>query len=197
VAFGELPVFGYKLPWPIIGLTGKAGSGKDTAATLLQAQTGALRYALATPLKEALNAIFRWPAHYWDDREWKEAEIPGLGKSPRQMAQTLGTEWGRGCVNPGLWLHIAEQRISRLQENSRWPVIITDIRFANEARFIQQRGGVVVEIIRPDVGEVSTHISEARDFAVDMEVRNDMTLPVFGKRLRNCLLVKYGQEAAL
>jgi len=46
----------------IIGLAGKAGSGKSTCAEILRKQTGYTRYSLATPIKEFFRHLF-----WWDD----------------------------------------------------------------------------------------------------------------------------------
>ncbi|WP_445177068.1 deoxynucleotide monophosphate kinase family protein, partial [Pseudomonas aeruginosa] len=45
----------------LIGLTGRARSGKDTAANYLAAQFGLLVYALASPLKLALLDMLNLP----------------------------------------------------------------------------------------------------------------------------------------
>ena len=57
----------------LIGITGKAGVGKDTLAHYLHIIYGYHQYALAQPIKDALNARFGWKASAWDDRIWKES----------------------------------------------------------------------------------------------------------------------------
>lgn len=148
-------------PMPtIVGLTGRAGVGKDTLADHLVASHGYVKYSLAGPLKRALNLLFGFTPEQWEDREWKERVIPWIGKSPRQLAQTLGTEWGRTCVAEDIWLRIARAEIVRLLDGGAAGVVITDIRFDNEARFVRGMGGVVCSISRGGIEAVSAHSSE-------------------------------------
>lgn len=44
----------------LIGITGKAGVGKDTLSHYLHIICGYHRYALAQPIKDALNQRFGW-----------------------------------------------------------------------------------------------------------------------------------------
>jgi len=157
----------------LIGITGKAGAGKDTLADYLVDAYEAQKYNFALPLKQALNAMFGWTMPQWDDREWKERVIPWLGKSPRQLAQTIGTEWGRELVHPELWVLLAEQRyIAHLDSHSNAPpFVIPDVRFDNEAIMIRQNGGIVVEVVRPDVKAVAAHKSENGVQAALIDIR--------------------------
>ena len=142
----------------IVGLTGKAGTGKDTAGAALVAKLNFTRMAFADPIKEALNAMFGWPPANWDDREWKEHPLTGLDISPRRLAQTLGTEWGRN-LNHSFWIVAAESRITqRLSTSTRY--VFTDVRFNNEAEWIQSQGGLVVELRRDGINAVEGHASE-------------------------------------
>ncbi len=144
----------------VIAFAGAAGSGKDTAAEYLVKHCGYARYAFAEPLKAALNAMFGWTMEQWNDREWKEALQVDIGKSPRQMAQTLGTEWGRELVNRDLWLKLAQRKLDQARHAGLAGVVFTDCRFANEAHFVLENGGLVLHISRPGIGAVSAHVSE-------------------------------------
>jgi hypothetical protein len=144
----------------LIGLTGRAGAGKDTLADHLVSSFGYVKYSLASPLKNGLNATFGFTPEQWTDRAWKEEVIPWIGRSPRQLAQTLGTDWGRELVAGDIWLRCAGNFIDTLPKGCPG-VVIADVRFNNEALFIKHRGGVVCQITRPDVEAVSAHISEA------------------------------------
>lgn len=161
----------------LIGITGKAGAGKDTFADALVSQRGATKYNFALPIKQALNAMFGWEMAQWDDRHWKEAPIAWLGKSPRQCAQTLGTEWGRELITPDLWTLIAMERFRSHNEfNPTLPFVIADVRFDNEADHIHARGGVVLEAVRPGITSVHAHVSEkgVSPDKIDYVVYNDM-----------------------
>lgn len=162
----------------LIGITGAAGAGKDTLADAIVAEFGAVKYNFALPLKEGLNAIFGWSMEMWNDRVWKEREIRWLGKSPRQVAQTLGTEWGRDEVHPELWVMLALQRYSEHSKTEKVPFIIADVRFDNEARAIRRNEGIIVKIVRPDAAPVFGHKSEkgVSDDLIDYTLVNDASL---------------------
>lgn len=168
----------------LIGLTGPAGCGKDTVGSLINARYGHEPKALAAPLKRALNTMFGWTMRQWDDREWKERTIPHLGKSPREMAQTLGTEWGRNLVHNDVWVLAA---LGNEPDDSR--VVITDVRFDNEARAIRSRGGVVLCIWRDGCSPVAAHSSEAgvNDELIDWYVDNNGTVHDLAGEVREAL----------
>lgn len=168
----------FKLP-RLIGLHGLAGAGKDTVADYLVRQHRFVKRPLAAPIKAALNTMFGWLPEDWEDREWKEARAPELGnRSPRYLAQTLGTEWGRDLVVDDLWLRLMEREWNHvLAMSSDVGMVVPDVRFVNEAERIRQLGGMVVRIVRPNGPKVEAHSSEAGlpDSAVDMTVLNDST----------------------
>ena len=145
----------------LIGLAGRARSGKDTAAKHLVNTHNLQAYAFADPLRDGLMNIFNLsPCDFDGDR--KEQSIGWLGKSPRELMQSIGTEWGRNLVHPELWLLVAEQNLAFLAEtyDTASGFVISDLRFENEAEFVRKRGGVVIHLIRPDAPEVNPHSSE-------------------------------------
>jgi len=141
----------------LIGLTGPAGCGKDTFAKGMPAFH---RYALAGPIKRGISEMFSLSEEFWTDRKLKEAPLPWLGKSPRQLAQTLGTEWGREMVDPDLWLKLMQQRWAMVSTSPCPWMVVTDVRFDNEALTILEMGGEVWSIERPDLPPVAGHSSE-------------------------------------
>lgn len=135
----------------VIGLTGRAGGGKDAFATMLGYQT----YAFAGPLKAALAAMgFPEPP-----RKDKELMIPGFEFSWRRAAQTLGTEWGRN-LQSDIWLAMAK-RFHYASRNDF--LVITDVRFHNEADWVREHGVLVhLQGRMSDMGNTEQrHASEA------------------------------------
>jgi hypothetical protein len=151
----------------IIGLTGFAGAGKDTVARYLcQPHHGFEPYAFADPLRDMLIALLcpaNIPVQYLTERRLKEQPIPGLDISARRLMQTLGTEWGRNQVTQDLWTRIAGMTLGIGDDPSVLPVadkiVISDVRFPNEAGWIRQHGGYVVRVMR-EATPVAAHESE-------------------------------------
>lgn len=141
----------------IIGLTGPAGVGKDTVASVLAGVY--TRYAFAGPLKIALSCLNLFEPR---TRAAKEVLLPGKPYSYRTAAQTLGTEWARR-LDPDFWLKLADEKTVHLRK-----VVFTDVRFNNEADWVRTRGGVIWHVTgraTTVTGEAAAHASEvAVDF---------------------------------
>lgn len=153
----------------IIGLMGPAGAGKDTAADHLEDHHGFVRYAFAQPMRTMLEAAFVEAGidyAYIYERALKEQTIPGLGYSYRHLAQTLGTEWGRHQLDQDVWLRLAEMTLGLPAAPVHDRIVITDVRFANEAAWVRRHGGVVLRIQR-DTAPVRQHISETAMQQID------------------------------
>ncbi len=162
----------------IIGITGVARSGKDTLAEYLVANHGYKRVAFADSIREVVSHLTGLTVAELTDGPLKEEPIEWMGgKSPRQLMQTLGTEWGREMVDPNLWLNIAANRIREARRQGFAGVVIPDVRFDNEAEFVRERLGSVVRVVRPGAAAVSAHESEqgVSENLVDSTVINDGT----------------------
>ncbi|MDQ3273756.1 MAG: deoxynucleotide monophosphate kinase [Actinomycetota bacterium] len=140
----------------VIGIAGKARTGKNTMANFIEAQYGGYQYSMAAPirrmLKAGLNVDMDDP--WWAER--KEKNIPAIGKSPRQLMQTLGTEWGRQLIEPSIWITLALDVLRK-----RGPgMIVPDIRFENEAAWVRKMGGTVIHLSRKNAPGINPHVSE-------------------------------------
>lgn len=178
----------------LIGLSGAARSGKDTVGEFLEREFDFKRYAFADPLKRAAHEMFGLPLEQFYEGD-REVVNEFWGFSPRQMLQLLGTEGGRKVFREDIWTKRAEQEWINHQNyvqnfsGGGWVdyppgfrgMVITDIRFENEAKFIKDMGGFVLHIERPGfVGEVgvSNHASEAGypDHLKDYTIVNNSTI---------------------
>jgi hypothetical protein len=146
----------------LIGLTGLAGSGKDTVREILVHQHNFDGMAFADSIRDMLTALFEScgvKTEWMTERSLKEAVIPEFGASYRQMAQELGTGWGR-AIDPDFWLKIAGAKVAMCGDYGGSGVVISDVRFPNEASWVKAQGGVIWRIIRPGVEPVRAHASE-------------------------------------
>jgi hypothetical protein len=181
----------------LIGITGEAGSGKDSVANFLPRDTWCI--SLAEPLKYMLDVIYDIASRYtgytvwdWDDREWKSSVNQDLGFSPRFAAQTLGTEWGRKILGEGFWIRLLEMNIIDLFQSgvsSSSYFVIPDVRFDNEAEWIKDRGGVIWQVKRArkfQQGETfRLHESEngINPDLIDKTINNNDTLEVLKEKV--------------
>jgi hypothetical protein len=159
----------------LIGLTGRIGSGKSTVAAFLQDEFAFEHVAFADPLVDMIGALFHAAGidgAWMTERALKEQPTT-LGFSYRHLAQTLGTEWGRLKLAPDFWLRVLRHKLDgpHMQGHN---VVISDVRFPNEAELITQRGGVVVRVLRDQPYQARRHVSEAYtdDLPVTTELLN-------------------------
>lgn len=143
----------------LVAFTGKAGSGKDTAAAVFTAR-GWKQVRFADILKDMVCTMLGITREQLEDRDYKEAILPVIGKSPRYIMQTIGTDWGRNMVHRDLWTLLTRQRIEALLAAGHG-VVMSDCRFDNEAELIRNMGGQVALIDRPEAEQVCAHASEA------------------------------------
>lgn len=144
----------------LIGLCGAAGAGKDTVAGHLAINHGFRVLAFASPLYEAVAAITGMTVNELRDRSRKEEVIEWLGKSPRELLQLLGTEFGRGMIRDDIWIR---RLMMGVVPGKKY--VVTDVRFDNEAEAIREAGGVIIEVVRRGSGclkpGAAMHSSEA------------------------------------
>lgn len=164
----------------LIGLAGYAGAGKDTVADYLVQQYNFEQYAFAQPIKEGLKAMFGLTDQHFNDRSLKEYPVEPYGVSPRQMAQWLGTEFGRHLIGQNVWIQAAQGRWDAMhfeiaETFDRLPagLVVSDVRFEDEARWVRENGGEIWLIYRPNKSAVAEHISEN---GFDLEP-NDRIIP--------------------
>lgn len=160
----------------IIGLQGYAGSGKSTVADYLATKHGFARRHIKAPLAAMTYSLFlhAFPEAADDDiRELidgrlKREPLAALGnRTPTEIQQFLGTEFGRNFIHPDLWLDIwsawAAQHPKVVQES---------VRFANEA----ERCDVIWEVRRPGYEALNAHVSEALPAKPDVVLWNGGTV---------------------
>lgn len=150
---------------PLIGFCGLARSGKDTAAEYLLRLYGMDVYSFAKPIKKALMAMFGFSYRHLEG-DLKETDTVWLGKSPRELMQSLGTEWGRQWVCDDVWVRTlarelrGDANLCRSMGNVWRGAVISDVRLHNEAAWVRGEGGVVVHIQRPNARRVASHSTE-------------------------------------
>jgi len=182
-----------------VGLTGYAGSGKDTAAQALldigwerRAFADNLRGKVADDSGPATGLLGIDPiVGSFEDGEWPffnddqiDVRLSAIiaehswdvakRECPevRRLQQTYGTEGGRNVHGQDCWIKAARATLVPGVD-----YVFTDVRFPNELEMIHQCGGVVIRIDRPGVGPVNAHSSDdIGGLNVDYEIQNDGTI---------------------
>ena len=156
----------------IIGISGKAGSGKDTAAKMLEVlyanpdisyeDFANKRYKnfadiqivhFADSLKETAQVLFRIGEWETNTQEGKKTTINWIGKTVRELLQEVG-QGLRDAVDPNLWI---KALFANTEDWSNY--IIADVRYPNELEAIKERDGVLIRIDRNGAG-AGNHSSE-------------------------------------
>lgn len=137
----------------IIGISGKALSGKTTVAhnltKLIKGPTATI--AFADSLKDEVAKACGVTREYIE-----------LNKSVfRPILQWWGTDFRRNLCKKSYWIEKVMEKIVALPKDNI-AIIIPDVRFINEAEWIEQFDtGFLVQVIRPNVRILeSKHISE-------------------------------------
>jgi hypothetical protein len=178
----------------IIGLSGYARSGKNTAADAL-IQRGWRQAGYADKLKEFLYAVNPLiPGHYGagslrlrqlvDSTGWDYAKT--AYPEVRSLLQRTGTEAGRRVLGDDVWVEalFADHKDAA-------GLVVTDVRFENEAKAVTDRGGVMIRVERPGVGPTKdrhgrAHVSETAldDWPFDHVLVNDGSVGDLHRKLQ-------------
>jgi len=167
----------------LIGLAGKAGSGKNALADYIVGTDVStyLQDSFAYPMKAGLAAMLDITISELESLKDSGKVHDSLSVSIRTMMQTLATEWGRELINKDMWRILARERIEKRAIHKFAPItIMTDIRFSNEAELIHQLGGKVIYIDRAkdQCRDVGSHVSENSldESLIDFTIYNNSDL---------------------
>lgn len=176
----------------LIGLSGSAGSGKNYVADQIVAKYGNVKQlAFADPLKQVVHHMFGIPLEdcyteagknrktwvRWNnvkpylDGLHEAAEkghaarfyLEGATMTVRDLLQWVGTDLVRKNWCQDHWIMLAEQRIRASVEDV---VVVTDVRFENEANLVTAMGGTVLKVVGRAAPGVPQHVSEQGKFYV-------------------------------
>lgn len=170
-----------------IALIGKARSGKDTAALWLVRNRHYTRLAFADPLKEMAISIDPFvPTHYGvtvrlsaliADVGWEYAkdQYPEVRRILQHTGQTVRE------YDDEFWITAMRRKLNGA-EAWNLPVVVTDVRYPNEAQMLRARGFKMVRINRPATlaGLAAVHSSETAldDYDADVTITNSGGLPL-------------------
>lgn len=141
----------------LIGIIGFINSGKSTVASYLVNEYGFRQDSFAASLKDACSVIFDWDRDMLegvtnesrDERNkvdtWWAEQLGMPNFSPRLALQVVGTDVMRNNFHQDMWFLTLRNRI---RKNPDQNVVISDVRFPNEIKFIQEQGGTLIKVNR-------------------------------------------------
>jgi hypothetical protein len=178
----------------IIGITGKAGSGKDTAVEMFLKTCEhpvSQRLAFADGVKHSAAAIFREPLGKFYNHKQDISDLWGI--TYRDMLQKLGTDFARDMIDKDFWVKWLDAKLGDTPDTVGL-IFITDVRFDNEAQWIRKHGGIVVEIIRDGHATLTSleemHSSEngIDESLIDYKIVNRDSLESLGGKMEKVLI---------
>lgn len=169
----------------IIGMCGRAHSGKTMLSDYLIKKYGYKKVYFAQSLKEfcavllGFSSVDEMNKHKTEEKEYilnsKDIEhistrtnipyevvlgevesIKSVFKSVRHALQFIGTDLIRK-YNPDWHVNELIQRIQKITHNK---IIIDDVRFPNEVKVLEEMGAKLFFIVRPHLENVTHHASE-------------------------------------
>lgn len=168
----------------LIGLVGNKQAGKSSFADYLEKEYNFTTQAFADPIKNGVKIFFDFNNEQMEG-VLKEVIDKRWGISPRQALQIIGTDIFReylpnnvsGLKNLGDKFWIERFKIW-YRRNKDKNIIVSDVRFPNEAKLIKELGGEIVKIERNGLENKDKHISESLVDKIEFDsmVRNDFSL---------------------
>jgi dephospho-CoA kinase len=178
----------------IIGLVGKIGSGKTTVSNYLESKYQYSEYSFAGPIK-LIGSAFGFEDYQLNGTQTQKLEVNKYwGISARHFLQKFGTDICRDIlpnVIPDMqlgesgspWINLFEIHVNKLiKKNCNVKIIISDVRFADEANAIKKMGGHLIRINmnakNKIIDNTTTHSSEVDidNIIVDDDIYNNETL---------------------
>lgn len=190
----------------VLGITGRAGSGKNTVAEMLQRELGGEFKIACEGFADSLK-LSAARALGFDPADTREAiamadalktcgsvsaiiehgpyDVQEARISGREFLQRYGTESHRDVFGYDFWV---DQVIppGGFTDPDFDLKIITDLRFENEVKRIREVDGLIWRVYRPGRDGADTHVSEAgiADDEINWSIFNDGTLESLADRVR-------------
>jgi len=174
----------------IIAFTGKKYSGKDTCSDILVSKYGFIKKSFAEPVKKACKNIFLLTENQVNGTE-KEVLDGRWGCSPRVIMQKVATELFRDelkkhiNIPESIWIY--GMRLF-LQQNKDKNIVISDLRFPDEAKMIKEFGGVIISLHRNNDNQPDNHPSENYNILGDYCIDNNGDVDTLKENLKTILL---------
>jgi hypothetical protein len=160
----------------VVGLMGAKQSGKDTLAEFLVKDHGYVRLAFADVMRDALLMLDPW-VYQWSSTHRLSYLVANLGwdrakelyPEIRRLLQVFGTEVGREVFGETVWVDMLDRKVESILNEGR-DIVVTDIRFPNEADMLTDHGAYLVRIERLGLSDTDQHASERAWRGIDADL---------------------------
>ncbi len=122
--------------------------------------------SFAGPLKLACQGLFCFSYRQLYDTKEKEVVDPRWDASPRDVFQWMGTDVLRARWRD-IFLKSMQYRIDEAAAEADI-IVITDVRFDNEAQLIRDQGGMIIYIKRNTTTTTSTDHASEQAICIDL-----------------------------
>lgn len=175
----------------IIGIGHRKHAGKSEAAKVFE-ECGYVRMSLADPLYRIGGIMAGWdtdPAtddqktafkqgYWWRTGGWERGNLVPADWQGRRLLEYMGTDILRAAY-PDIWIALLQREMEKAPAGSHF--VVDDIRFPNEAAWVRDQGGVLININRPILGAVDRNAHESEWALADYDewhytVNNSRTL---------------------
>jgi len=185
----------------IIGLSGKAQSGKDTVGAMIHVLYREYDWEIkkfAGKLKQIVSLLTGVPVGYLENDRVKQSHAPddwtkedGSIYTYRELLRVVGTNALREVVHKNVWVNALfadYDKTGILKPN--W--IITDVRFPNEVDIIRKKdpNSLMIRVNRKSIKDPGNHPTETAldnydgfDYVID----NDGTVNELERKVKNIL----------
>ena len=166
----------------ILGISGKAGSGKDTIANIIkELHSGTVILHFGDALKDIVSRAFNIVRETLDSQEGKKEIYPYLGITNREILQRVGTLFRENFFE-NIWINNVMNQI----DNPNGIYIIPDVRYPEELKAIQSIGGVIIRVERPGINKMTHHSETALDnYPFEYIVNNDRTINDLSNKIKD------------
>lgn len=170
----------------IIGIVGKSGAGKDTVAKIICKNLAfTKRIAFADALK---SLLIKTGLSNREDLYVKKTA------HSRRLMQIIGTDLVRNKIDKAFWIKKLDVKVNRCLLGGKIKhIVISDVRFKNEAEYIRSRGGWLFSVLRPTTAPKDSHSSETEQDLIltNWTLINDSSLSTLESNVLESGIIKF------
>lgn len=165
----------------IIGINGVSGSGKDTVGDYLRKKDYFEKFSFAAKMKKFTYDLFKYIgvkfAYLYDKDRSLRKEVITEDKTVIDYWIAVGNSMR--AIDPEVWIHPLKEVTEKFDN-----VVVTDMRFPNEAQAIKDLGGFTLLVLREGSGDKRATMDKLLgDWKFDAVIHNDGTLEDLHKKI--------------